>query len=127
MLYITKTSLLIRDPTLPIFKNIPIFGFHKFEQIYQGIKTLHASIFFTDFFLHEIRFQDSENQVENIEIPDQDLDPGILPTEIRKLVQSRRQVKQLMKKTDISSDLLMQVSKESRRFTFFKIKLISAS
>ena len=42
-------------------------------------------------------------------IPDSDLEPGVLPTEIRKLVQSRRQVKQLMKAPDLSSDLYMQV------------------
>lgn len=36
-------------------------------------------------------------------------EPGILPTEIKKLVESRRQVKTLMKKPDISSDLKHQV------------------
>jgi DNA polymerase alpha subunit A len=44
-----------------------------------------------------------------VELPDQSLPPGILPTEIRKLVQSRRQVKQMMKDPDLSQDLLMQV------------------
>ncbi|XP_052105058.1 DNA polymerase alpha catalytic subunit-like [Mytilus californianus] len=34
---------------------------------------------------------------ELVEVPDSGLEPGILPTEIRKLVESRRQVKQLMK------------------------------
>lgn len=34
--------------------------------------------------------------------------PGILPTEIRKLVESRKGVKALMKNSDISSDLRMQ-------------------
>lgn len=43
-----------------------------------------------------------------IELPDKDLEPGILPTEIRKLVESRRQVKQLMK-GDISNEQYMQV------------------
>ncbi len=42
-------------------------------------------------------------------LPDQDLDPGVLPTEIRKLVQSRRQVKQLMKAPDLNKDVYMQV------------------
>lgn len=37
-------------------------------------------------------------------------EPGILPTEIKKLVESRRQVKSLMKKPDISPDLRHQVS-----------------
>lgn len=51
--------------------------------------------------------QDDEDQI--IELPDKDLEPGILPTEIRKLVESRRQVKQLMK-GDISSEQYMQVT-----------------
>ena len=48
----------------------------------------------------------------NLELPDESLEPGILPTEIRKLVQSRRQVKQLMKNPDLSQDLYMQVRNE---------------
>lgn len=36
-------------------------------------------------------------------------EPGILPTEIRKLVESRKQVKTLMKRSDITSDLRHQV------------------
>ncbi|CAH1781279.1 unnamed protein product [Owenia fusiformis] len=46
--------------------------------------------------------------VESIELPDPDLEPGILPTEIRKLVESRRQVKGLMKTPNISPDLYVQ-------------------
>ncbi|XP_076453850.1 DNA polymerase alpha catalytic subunit-like [Babylonia areolata] len=45
---------------------------------------------------------------EDLVLPSADLDPGILPTEIRKLVESRRQVKQLMKTPDISHEQLMQ-------------------
>ena len=45
----------------------------------------------------------------SLELPDQDLAPGVLPTEIRKLVQSRRQVKQMMKEPNVSPDLMMQV------------------
>ncbi|KAK3094405.1 hypothetical protein FSP39_001308, partial [Pinctada imbricata] len=41
------------------------------------------------------------------DLPDQDLEPGVLPTEIRKLVESRRQVKQLMKQ-DVSAEQYMQ-------------------
>lgn len=43
------------------------------------------------------------------EIPDPDLDMGILPKEIRKLVERRKQVKQLMKQPDINPDLYLQV------------------
>ena len=42
-------------------------------------------------------------------MPDQDLDPGVLPTEIRKLVQSRKQVKGLMKDPNLNKDTYMQV------------------
>lgn len=41
-------------------------------------------------------------------LPDQNLPPGILPTEIRKLVESRREVKKLMNNPDISPELKMQ-------------------
>lgn len=34
---------------------------------------------------------------------------GVLPKEIRKLVERRRQVKQLMKQPDLNPDLYMQV------------------
>lgn len=42
------------------------------------------------------------------ELPQPNLEPGILPTEIRKLVESRREVKKLMKTPDLSPDLKMQ-------------------
>ncbi|ESP04902.1 hypothetical protein LOTGIDRAFT_109334, partial [Lottia gigantea] len=42
------------------------------------------------------------------ELPDKDLEPGILPTEIRKLVESRKQVKQLMKVDNLSPEQKMQ-------------------
>ncbi|XP_067948026.1 DNA polymerase alpha catalytic subunit-like [Watersipora subatra] len=42
------------------------------------------------------------------DIPDSSLAPGILPVEIRKLVQSRRQVKALMKDKNLSKEQYMQ-------------------
>ncbi|XP_078265270.1 DNA polymerase alpha catalytic subunit [Rhinoraja longicauda] len=49
------------------------------------------------------------NELEEIpEIPDQDLEMGILPKEIRKLVERRRQVKSLMKQPDLNPDLYLQ-------------------
>ncbi|KAJ6667574.1 hypothetical protein lerEdw1_016695 [Lerista edwardsae] len=47
-------------------------------------------------------------QEEIPELPDPSLEMGILPKEIRKLVERRRQVKQLMKQPDINSDLYLQ-------------------
>jgi DNA polymerase elongation subunit (family B) len=45
-----------------------------------------------------------------VELPSDRLEAGILPTEIRKLVESRREVKKLMKTPDLSPDVKMQVS-----------------
>jgi DNA polymerase alpha subunit A len=42
------------------------------------------------------------------ELPQSDSEPGILPTEIRKLVDSRRSVKNLLKDPNLSEDLKMQ-------------------
>uniref|UniRef100_A0A3Q3JG07 DNA polymerase n=1 Tax=Monopterus albus TaxID=43700 RepID=A0A3Q3JG07_MONAL len=51
----------------------------------------------------------TEDEPEEIpEIPDSNLEMGILPKEIRKLVERRRQVKQLMKQQDLNPDLYLQ-------------------
>ncbi|XP_027465136.1 DNA polymerase alpha catalytic subunit isoform X4 [Zalophus californianus] len=42
------------------------------------------------------------------ELPDPNLEMGILPREIRKLVERRKQVKQLMKQQDLNPDLVLQ-------------------
>ncbi|XP_035145070.1 DNA polymerase alpha catalytic subunit isoform X3 [Callithrix jacchus] len=42
------------------------------------------------------------------ELPDPNLEMGILPREIRKLVERRKQVKQLMKLQDLNPDLMLQ-------------------
>uniref|UniRef100_A0A7N8XN96 DNA polymerase alpha catalytic subunit n=1 Tax=Mastacembelus armatus TaxID=205130 RepID=A0A7N8XN96_9TELE len=53
--------------------------------------------------------QKNEGEPEEIpELPDSNLEMGILPKEIRKLVERRRQVKQLMKQQDINPDLYLQ-------------------
>ncbi|KAK4326034.1 hypothetical protein Pmani_003411 [Petrolisthes manimaculis] len=51
---------------------------------------------------------ESDDESGLLRLPDQELEPGVLPTEIRKLVESRRQVKAMMKQPDISSDLKLQ-------------------
>lgn len=52
--------------------------------------------------------QDGE-QEQIPELPDPSLEMGILPREIRKLVERRKQVKQLMKQQDLNPDLVLQV------------------
>ncbi|BFZ06575.1 hypothetical protein BsWGS_09614 [Bradybaena similaris] len=44
----------------------------------------------------------------NLILPDPDLEPGVLPTEIRKLVDSRKLVKTLMKNSDVTPEQMMQ-------------------
>lgn len=52
------------------------------------------------------------------EPPDTAEELGILPTEIRKLVESRREVKKMMKASNISQDLRMQVSPSESIITY---------
>lgn len=42
------------------------------------------------------------------ELPPQDASPGVLPTEIRKLVESRKSVKQLLKDPNLSQEQRLQ-------------------
>ena len=52
-----------------------------------------------------------ENVSEDAEIPDvpsSDLEAGVLPTEIKKLVDSRKAVKGLLKDTNLTQDQRMQ-------------------
>ncbi|NXX91398.1 DPOLA polymerase, partial [Centropus bengalensis] len=49
-----------------------------------------------------------EAEEEIPELPDPSLEMGVLPKEIRKLVERRRQVKQLMKQPDLNPDLHLQ-------------------
>uniref|UniRef100_A0A8C7JRZ9 DNA polymerase n=1 Tax=Oncorhynchus kisutch TaxID=8019 RepID=A0A8C7JRZ9_ONCKI len=58
---------------------------------------------------HRTRKKTEEHDPDEIpEVPDADLEMGILPKEIRKLVERRKQVKQLMKAQDINPDLYLQ-------------------
>lgn len=50
----------------------------------------------------------SEDDVTNLVLPAANTDLGVLPTQIRKLVESRREVKKLMKTPDLSQDQYMQ-------------------
>jgi DNA polymerase alpha subunit A len=52
---------------------------------------------------------DMDDYLNSLKMPSKDDSPGILPMQIKKLVDSRNQVKQLMKDKNISSDLKMQV------------------
>ncbi|XP_044767843.1 DNA polymerase alpha catalytic subunit isoform X3 [Neomonachus schauinslandi] len=55
---------------------------------------------------HKITEDGEQEQIP--ELPDPNLEMGILPREIRKLVERRKQVKQLMKQQDLNPDLVLQ-------------------
>lgn len=42
--------------------------------------------------------------VQQLNIPESNLESGVIPTEIHKLVQSRQQIKQLMKTSNLSPE-----------------------
>nr|XP_034328264.1 DNA polymerase alpha catalytic subunit isoform X1 [Crassostrea gigas] len=77
-----------------------------FNSLYPSI-IQEYNICFTTVSRNAVQQSDKDDEEPIIELPDKDLEPGILPTEIRKLVESRRQVKQLMK-GDISNEQYMQ-------------------
>ncbi|KAJ8309966.1 hypothetical protein KUTeg_011831 [Tegillarca granosa] len=81
-----------------------------FNSLYPSI-IQEYNICFTTINRSEVNKQTSsggdEDEEQIPDVPDQDLEPGILPTEIRKLVESRRQVKQLMKQ-DVTPEQYMQ-------------------
>lgn len=58
-------------------------------------------------------WEQEDEQEEIPEIPDSNLEMGILPKEIRKLVERRKQVKQLMKQQDINPDVYLQVHRRT--------------
>jgi len=45
--------------------------------------------------------------VQQLNIPESNLEPGVIPTEIHKLVKSRQQIKQLMKTPNLSPEQKM--------------------
>ena len=57
-----------------------------------------------------------------VELPNPGKEPGILPTEIRKLVESRREVKKLMKTPNLSHDLKMQVCSNKYFYVYVLIQ-----
>lgn len=72
-----------------------------FNSLYPSIIQEYNLCFTT---IHGAAYSDSTELV----IPERDLEPGVIPTEIRKLVESRSQVKNLMKTPKISPELKMQ-------------------
>ncbi|XP_076323971.1 DNA polymerase alpha catalytic subunit isoform X2 [Tachypleus tridentatus] len=92
----------------------PKRGFYDKHILLMDFNSLYPSIIqeynicFTTISRDSAGFTNDEEDEIQVELPDPSLEPGVLPTEIRKLVESRRQVKQLMKNSDLSTDLQLQ-------------------
>ncbi|XP_050513707.1 DNA polymerase alpha catalytic subunit [Diabrotica virgifera virgifera] len=93
----TYAGGLVLDPKVGFYDNLILLM--DFNSLYPSIIQEYNICFTT------LPISDND---ENLFLPDSNLPPGVLPTEIRKLVESRRQVKGMMKKPDISLDLRMQ-------------------
>ncbi|XP_068206264.1 DNA polymerase alpha catalytic subunit-like [Palaemon carinicauda] len=76
-----------------------------FNSLYPSIIQEYNICFTT---MPRIPLEDEENEVAIPYVPEEGTEPGVLPTEIRKLVESRKQVKQMMKQPDLSRDLKLQ-------------------
>nr|XP_002123526.4 DNA polymerase alpha catalytic subunit [Ciona intestinalis] len=78
-----------------------------FNSLYPSI-IQEFNICFTTLDLHPPTDADNDFESYIPDVPETGLEPGVLPTEIRKLVQRRRQVKQLMKTVTISKEQYTQ-------------------
>uniref|UniRef100_A0A8C1H6B8 DNA polymerase n=1 Tax=Cyprinus carpio carpio TaxID=630221 RepID=A0A8C1H6B8_CYPCA len=88
----------------------PKVGFYDKFILLLDFNSLYPSIIqeFNICFTTVERGATNEDDDEIPELPDQSLEMGILPKEIRKLVERRRQVKLLMKQADLNPDVYLQ-------------------
>ncbi|KAJ9591406.1 hypothetical protein L9F63_002012 [Diploptera punctata] len=92
----------------------PRKGFYEKMILLMDFNSLYPSIIqeynicFTTINLGSVVQNTVDEEDVQVELPSPGKEPGILPTEIRKLVESRREVKKLMKTPDLSPDLKMQ-------------------
>ncbi|CAL1543599.1 unnamed protein product [Lymnaea stagnalis] len=78
-----------------------------FNSLYPSIIQEYNICFTTISRAPESHTENADDDIANIILPDPDLEPGVLPTEIRKLVDSRKQVRALMK-GDVTHEQMMQ-------------------
>ncbi|XP_014669272.1 PREDICTED: DNA polymerase alpha catalytic subunit-like [Priapulus caudatus] len=76
-----------------------------FNSLYPSIIQEYNICFTT---VARVPYKETEEGLPDVEMPSNDLEDGVLPTEIRKLVESRRAVKALMKDKSTSAELMMQ-------------------
>ncbi|KAL5004890.1 hypothetical protein ScPMuIL_018346 [Solemya velum] len=79
-----------------------------FNSLYPSIIQEYNICFTTISRMPEEKSENTEGDDLDLELPDPELEPGILPTEIRKLVESRKAVKVLMKDEKLTHEQYMQ-------------------
>lgn len=92
------------------FTPVTISGFYDKFILLLDFNSLYPSIIqeYNICFTTVNRQSHQEGEDDIPDVPDSSLPPGILPTEIRKLVERRRQVKKMMKEVARDSDLYLQ-------------------
>lgn len=78
-----------------------------FNSLYPSIIQEYNICFTTVDLTQKLNGDDDEEYNEAF-LPERGIEPGILPNEIKKLVESRKQVRSLMKGSDVSPEMLMQ-------------------
>ncbi|ETE64292.1 DNA polymerase alpha catalytic subunit, partial [Ophiophagus hannah] len=99
---------LVLEPRVGFYdKFILLLDFNSlYPSIIQEFNICFTTVHRMSFSVHK-KTEDVE-QEEIPELPDSSLEMGILPKEIKKLVERRRRVKQLMKQPDLHPDLYLQ-------------------
>uniref|UniRef100_A0A670ZEY3 DNA polymerase n=1 Tax=Pseudonaja textilis TaxID=8673 RepID=A0A670ZEY3_PSETE len=99
---------LVLEPKVGFYdKFILLLDFNSlYPSIIQEFNICFTTVHRMSFSVHK-KTEDGD-QEEIPELPDSSLEMGILPKEIKKLVERRRQVKQLMKQPDLHPDLYLQ-------------------
>lgn len=93
---------LVLEPKKGFYDNLILLM--DFNSLYPSIIQEYNICFTT---IKRIAFS-SEDEISDKILPDSSVEPGILPIQIKKLVESRKEVKKLMKSPDLSPDLYMQ-------------------
>uniref|UniRef100_A0A452U9H9 DNA polymerase alpha catalytic subunit n=1 Tax=Ursus maritimus TaxID=29073 RepID=A0A452U9H9_URSMA len=107
--YIVPDKQIFRKPQQKLVGPKLFFFSHPCVDLYLSRKVAFQDLIIILVCLKFLLCVPQDGEQEQIpELPDPNLEMGILPREIRKLVERRKQVKQLMKQQDLNPDLVLQ-------------------
>ncbi|KAK9497008.1 hypothetical protein O3M35_012802 [Rhynocoris fuscipes] len=96
---------LVLDPKVGFYDDLILLM--DFNSLYPSI-IQEYNICFTTISISDVEMNDSFTDTYNKYFPSENVEQGILPTEIRKLVESRRDVKKMLKRDNLSAELKLQ-------------------